>query len=176
MGPEKLLPDEPPAVVRGPTLRAMDSPQMRLTQHVDASAAAVWSVLTDLEAADRTLSGVDSVELLTEGPYAVGTRWRETRTMFGRSASEEMEVAEVEENRRTVVVAQNGEVAYRTVFELTEKPGGGTDLAMTFGATLPEQRGLKKVLFRALGRLGLAATRKAMEKDLQDIAAAAARA
>lgn len=152
----------------------MDSSQVRLTQHVDAPAAAVWAVLTDLAAADRTLSGVDSVEILTDGPYAVGTRWRETRTMFGRSASEEMEVAEVEEMRRTVVVAQNGGVAYRTVFELTEKPGSGTDLSMVFGATMPEQRGLKKVLFQLMGRLGLAATRKAMEKDLQDIAAAAA--
>lgn len=36
----------------------------------------MWEVLTDLEQAPQTLSGVTSVQLMTDGPYAVGTRWR----------------------------------------------------------------------------------------------------
>lgn len=150
----------------------METPQLRLTQHVDAPAASVWAVLTDVEHAADTLSGVEAVEMLTEGPYAVGTRWRETRTMMGMTASEQMEVTEVEDGHRTVVAAQNGEVAYRTVFTVREKPTG-TDLTMVFGAEMPAQRGLTKLLGAVMGRIGLRASQRAMEQDLQDIAAAA---
>lgn len=150
------------------------TPQLRLTQPIDADPAAVWAVLTDIGAAASTLSGVDAVEVLTEGPYAVGTTWRETRSVLGMRATEEMEVIEADEPRSTVVVARSGDVLYRTQFRL-EPTERGTDLTMTFGAAMPERRGLRRYLGAALSSLGLRAAQKAMEKDLQDIAIAAAR-
>src|SRR5690606_6088109 len=145
------------------------TPQLRLTQPIDAEPAAVWAVLTDIGAAASTLSGIDAVEVLTDGPYAVGTRWRETRSMLGMRAREVMEVVEAEQPRRSVVVARSGDVLYRTEFRLqpTER---GTDLTMTFGAAMPERRGLRRHLDAVLGRIGLRAAQKAMENDLQDIA------
>ena len=59
----------------------------------------------DVEHAADTLSGIGAVEMLTEGPYAVGTRWRETRSMMGMTASEEMEVTEVEDQRTAALAA-----------------------------------------------------------------------
>lgn len=147
---------------------------MRLTQHVDAPIETVWAVLTDIEHAAETLSGIVEVEPLTPGPYAVGFRWREARKMFGMTASEEMEVTELEAPHRTEVTAVQGDVTYRTVFTLAAKPAGGTELVMLFGASQPLQRGLKKLLGAATSRLGASATRRMMEQDLQDIAAAAA--
>lgn len=52
----------------------MSAPQIGLAQFIAASPEAVWAVITDISSATGTLSGVDSIELLTNGPYRVGTR------------------------------------------------------------------------------------------------------
>ncbi len=54
---------------------------------------------TDLAGAPRVVRGIDAVEVLTPGEFGVGTRWRETRTMLGRSATEEMTVTAMEPQR-----------------------------------------------------------------------------
>lgn len=59
---------------------------------IRASPERVWEALTDLQGTERVLSGVERIEVLTEGGFAVGTRWRETRRMLGREATEEMYV------------------------------------------------------------------------------------
>lgn len=47
---------------------------VRLHHHVNAPLDVVWSIITDIPNAARSLSGVDAVEMLTEGPYRPGTR------------------------------------------------------------------------------------------------------
>lgn len=155
----------------------MATQQLRLSRQIPASAEQVWLVLTDIEAAPRTLSDVRSVEMLTPGPYAVGTRWRETRKMFGFEGAEEMEVAVAEASHRTVVVADSAGAAYCTEFLLSpiSGPPGATGLTMVFSATPQEKDGLKGKLMCAMAKVGMKATRKAMEQDLEDIAATAAR-
>jgi len=61
----------------------------------------------------RVISGIQSVDMLTPGPVAVGTRFRETRVIFGRQATEEMTVAEIEAPRRLILTAFNHGTAYR---------------------------------------------------------------
>ena len=63
---------------------------IHLTQQSTAAPEAAWRVLTNIAGAAETLSGVTAVEMLTPGPYAVGTRWRETRRMFGKEETQEM--------------------------------------------------------------------------------------
>lgn len=155
----------------------MATQQLRLSRQIPASAEQVWAVLTDIEAAPRTLSDVLSVEVLTPGPYAVGTRWLETRKMFGFEGTEEMEVAVAEEPRRTVIVADAGGAAYRTEFLLSPISGSpdAIELTMVFSAAPQEKGGLKGALMGVMAKVGMKATRKAMEQDLEDIAAAVAR-
>lgn len=148
--------------------------ELTLSRRIEAPPSRVWQVLTDLKHAPQVLSGVRSVELLTDGPYAVGTRWRETRTMMGRTVTEEMWVVDSDPHRRTEVAASSGGADYRTVFTLSPD-GEGTSLTMHFSAHTPDPTGVQKVLWKAFGALGLRATRKAMETDLADIAAAAER-
>lgn len=150
----------------------MSTQEIRLTQHVAASAEDVWAVLTDIAHADDNLSGIEAVEVLTPGPYSVGFRWRETRRMMGMTATEEMEVTALEPLRRSEVTARNGEVTYHTVHSLVEKPGG-TDLVMEFGMEMPAKRGITRLMNAAMAKVGFSATRKVMEQDLQDIAVAA---
>ncbi|TPV52453.1 SRPBCC family protein [Pseudarthrobacter phenanthrenivorans] len=143
-----------------------------LTQHINATPEKVWSVITDIPGSAATLSGVDSVQLLTDGPYGEGTRWKETRKMMGRSETVEMWVAEAEPNRSTTVKALQGGADYTTRFTLA--PGdGGTDLTLTFGAEVLKPTVGSRILMLLFGRMGMAATRKALAKDLAEIAAKA---
>lgn len=56
-----------------------------LTQHVRVVPEKVWSVISDVPGSATTLAGVESVQMLSHGPYGEGARWKETRTMMGRS-------------------------------------------------------------------------------------------
>jgi uncharacterized protein YndB with AHSA1/START domain len=151
----------------------MSAPRVLLAQTVDAPPAAVWEVLTDLARTPTVLMGVVGVEMLTEGPYAEGTRWLETRTMLGMTSSIELEVSEVDPLHRTVVRSEVGEIGYRTVFTLRELVGGDTELRLETVAELPPRSGLRALADEAAARLGLAASRPTMAQDLLDIAAAA---
>lgn len=155
----------------------MTTQQLRLSRQIPASAEQVWAVLTNIEAAPRTLSDVMRVEMLTPGPYAVGTRWRETRKMFGFEGTEEMEVAVADAPHRTVIVADSAGAAYRTEFLLSPISGSpdAIQLTMVFSAAPQAQGGLKGRLMGVMAKVGMKATRTAMEQDLEDIAAAATR-
>jgi hypothetical protein len=135
----------------------------------------VWEVLTDVAHADQTLSGVERVELITDGPYGVGTRWRETRRMFGKEATEQMEVTVAEAPTRTVIEADSSGVRYVTEFTLTPTSADATRLAMSFTAVQGQANLLSRALWLLLGRLGAKASEKVMARDLHDIAARAER-
>lgn len=141
---------------------------------VEASPDRVWEVLTNLDGAAETLTGVVSVQRMTDGPYAVGTRWRETRKMFGRESTEEMWVAESDPWRRSLVRAESGGADYVTEFTLTPLDNAArTELVVRFGAQMTSPSTLQKLGMKVFGGLAEKASRKALEQDLTDIAAAA---
>lgn len=155
----------------------MTGHEITLSRRIEAPAEQVWDALTDLERGPERLSSVTRVEPMTNGPYALGTRWRETRKVLGKETTEEMWVAENDPLQRTVIQASSKGAAYRTVFTLEPLPPleEATELTVTFGADTPEPTGLQKVAWTVLGPLGLRFTRKQLERDLADIAAAAER-
>ncbi|MGJ9403887.1 SRPBCC family protein [Arthrobacter sp. KK5.5] len=120
----------------------------------------------------QTLSGAESVQLLSEGPYGEGTRWKETRTMMGRSETVEMSVAQSDPPRSTTVKALQHGADYTTRFTLAERDGG-TDLTVTFGAEVVQPALISRVASALFGKIGLVVARKALAKDLLEIAAKA---
>ncbi len=149
---------------------------------IDAPASVVWSVLTDLEAAQSLLQGVTAIERLSDDTgYQVGTRWRETRIMFGQEASEEMTVTEVVPERRAVLHAASHGAVYTSGFELRPvrdelgESGQQTQLVMHFAGVPAEQGAMQRLLAALTAPLGAAVSRKAMRQDLHDIAAEAER-
>jgi carbon monoxide dehydrogenase subunit G len=145
---------------------------MELERQVAARAAAVWAVMTDLDGAPELISGIESVERLdgAEG-FAVGTRWRETRTMLGRTATEDMEVTDMEPGRSYTVEAAGAGAHYRSVVGVEPTGQESSRLWMTFEA---QPVGLfAKVLAATVGKLFERSSRKALQADLDDIASAA---
>ncbi len=143
-----------------------------LSRDVAAPPDIVWGLATDLDLAPDILSGVNSIERLDDGAgFGVGTRWRETRTMFGREATEDMEVTSFVPGRSYTVEAESHGAHY--VSTVSVEPGPeGSRLSMTFSG---RPTGLvAKIMAATVGLLFRGATRKALQKDLDEIAAAAA--
>jgi len=110
--------------------------------------------------------------MLSDGPYGEGTRWKETRTMMGRAETVEMWVTLADPPCSTTVKALQGGADYTSRFTLAERDGG-TDLTLTFGADVVKPTVLSKVSMALFGKIGMSITRKALAKDLAEIAAKA---
>jgi carbon monoxide dehydrogenase subunit G len=143
-----------------------------LTQHVNARPEKVWAVISDIPGSAATLSGVESIQMVSEGPYGEGTRWKETRSMMGRRETVEMWVSQADPPRSTTVKALQGGADYTSRFTLAERDGG-TDLTLIFGAEVLKPTVLSRVMMALFGRIGMSITRKALAKDLAEIAAKA---
>ncbi|WP_024365621.1 SRPBCC family protein [Arthrobacter sp. TB 26] len=143
-----------------------------LTQHVNAPADKVWAVISDIPGSAATLSGIDSIQMLSDGPYGEDTRWKETRTMMWRAETVEMWVSQADPPRSTTVKAVQGRADYTTRFALADRDGG-TYLTLTFGAEIRNPSRMSKLAMALLGKLGMRITRRALAKDLAEIAARA---
>ncbi|MER6998674.1 SRPBCC family protein [Streptomyces sp. NPDC000410] len=139
-------------------------------RRIAAPAGPIWEALTDLKGTERVLRGVQRIEVLTNGGFDVGTRWRETRRMLGREATEELYVTASEPPERFVVEADNQGVHYVSEFVLLPAGPETTTVRMTFSAVPPG--GVTGVLAKLFGGIGTRAVVKAIEKDLADVAAA----
>src|SRR4030095_6023941 len=63
-----------------------------VSNQVAAPVAAVFERFTDLESSPARVSGIKAIEKQTAGPFGLGTRWVETREVFGMTDTAEMEI------------------------------------------------------------------------------------
>ena len=145
---------------------------IEVSRPVDAPAETVWAVLTDIPAAAHTVGGIVSVEPLTPGPYAPGYRWRETRRRLGMPSAEEKMATVVEAPQTTTVVAENGGTEYRWAYRIIPR-GNACELAVNHTAETRHAPAAANVVNAVFGPLAERSTRRALEQDLADIAAAA---
>src|SRR5206468_7266412 len=66
---------------------------------INGSKAAIWAAITNIENASETMSGIENIEVL-EKPASglVGLKWRETRMLFGKTATAEKWITDAAEN------------------------------------------------------------------------------
>jgi len=145
--------------------------QVTVERRVAAPAGRVWEALTDIEGSPRVISGIEHVEMLSEAPFGVGTRWRETRRVFGKEAIEEMYVTACEPPERYVVEADSRGVHYTSEFTLTpeEDDAGTTTVRLTLDSETEKKR-LSGTMGKFLGGIGSKAVAKSLFKDLEDVA------
>jgi carbon monoxide dehydrogenase subunit G len=127
-----------------------------------------FAVFTDLEAVGDRLSAIEEIELLTDGPIRVGTRWKETRELMGQSATEEMEIVEFDAPRRLVAQAESYGTRYTTQFEF-EPEGAGTRIRVTFRAE--PQSWTARAMSTVLGGTMMGSVQEMLAQDLADLKA-----
>jgi len=145
--------------------------QIKVEKQVRAPVQRVFAVATNLRDGARNIPSITALEVLTEGPVGLGTRFRETRKVFGREATEEMEITAFDPPRSMSLGAESHGCRYRNDFRFDPRDGG-TRIEMTFNAE-PVSFGAKVigVLMRPMMKMLMAEC----GKDLDAIAATAER-
>ncbi len=131
---------------------------------------AVWKVITDIENASQTISGIEQVEVLEEPENGlVGLKWRETRTLFGKTATEEMWITDAADNEFYETRAESHGCVYITTMRISENNDGCT---LTMSHRIKPQALVAKVLAFPMGLVFKGTIRKVIRQDLNDIKAA----
>lgn len=139
---------------------------LTFTRHIKADPRRVFEVLSDFRTADQRVSGIKKLEVLTDGPIRKGTRFRETRVMFGREATEEMEVADFQPDRSYTVSCNSCGAVWSSTFRFVPE-AGGTRLEVSM-----ECRAVSFLakLMKPLSGLFAGSIRKCVQQDLEDMA------
>lgn len=98
--------------------------RMSVSQDIAAPIETVFDRAADFGNAANTIEAITKMEMLTEGPVGVGTRFRETRVMFGREATEEMEIVAFERPRGYRLLAESHGSRYESGLSFEEIEGG----------------------------------------------------
>jgi len=136
-----------------------------MSEHVNAPPEVVFEVASDFRRAAQHIQGIESLEVLTEGPIGVGTRFRETRVMLGKSSTEEMEITEFDAPRRYVVECDSCGGHFRAEYRFIGDIAG-THVRLEFD-TYPISFVAK--LMSPLSKLMMGPMKKCIGADLEDL-------
>jgi len=136
---------------------------------INGTKEAIWQVITDIEGAVERIEGIQKVEVLEKPDDSfVGFKWRETRIMFGKEATEVMWVTDAEENKGYQTRAESHGAIYISTFTIEEKEDHCV-LTMGFESQVVSIGG--RLMDKVFGKMMKGATEKDLRKDLEDIKA-----
>lgn len=136
---------------------------------VAASPCIVFDLFTDLERVAEANEDIVSLEKLTDGPMAGGSRFRETRFMFKRETTEEFEVTAFEPGKSYSVECVSCGCVYSTVYRFSpEKSGTRVDFEMRTRAV-----SFFAKLLSPIGMFFTGSLKKCLEHDIAQLKATA---
>ena len=140
---------------------------MELKVTINGTAEAIWKVITDIDNAAETITGINKIEIL-ERPDSglIGLKWKEDRTMLGKQATETMWIIEAVENVSYTTRAKSHGCVFITSFTI-EKTGEGCSLTMNH-QTKP-QKLMAKIMSPIMGLIFKGMIKKVILQDLEDI-------
>jgi carbon monoxide dehydrogenase subunit G len=141
--------------------------KMKLSIGIDAAPEAVFDMIADIENSAERIEGIQKIEMLTEGPVGVGTKWRETRLMMKKEAVEEMEISAFERPTHYTVYCDSCGCDMDWTMRV-EPSGDGSTLALDMTS---KARTLTAKLMAPLGWLMSGMMKKCVVKDLENIKA-----
>jgi uncharacterized membrane protein len=143
--------------------------QLVFEKHVHAPIEHVFALMSDFANAPQRAKAIKKIEMLTDGPVGLGTKFKETRVMFGKEATETMEVTAFDPPRGYNLSAFSCGTQYESTFQF-DREGNGTNVKMIFQYT-PKSFFAK--LFSPLFKMMSGMMRKCVSQDLEDLAKAA---
>lgn len=144
---------------------------INLSIDIDADPETVFAVVSDVENAPDRIEWYEKVNLLTDGPVGVGTKWRETRRMNNKQCVEEWEMMAFESP--TYFSAYCDSQGYDVEWAMRVDPeGGGSRLTLdmttkprTFvGKMLTPVEWLMARMMRSIVRKDLESTKAYIER------------
>ncbi len=136
-----------------------------ITEHVSAPPAATFAAFADFPNAAGRVPDILKVEMLTPGPVKKGTQFKETRKMFGKEATETMEVTAYDPPSRYDLSAVSCGVAFTSGFRFVPEKGG---TRVDFTLTTQAQTFFSK-LMAPMGWLMKGSMVKCMKRDFAAI-------
>jgi carbon monoxide dehydrogenase subunit G len=141
---------------------------LQCNEHINAPIERVFAASTDVPRWAETISAITKIEMLTDGPVGVGTRFRETRKMFGKEATEEMTFTAFDPPNSYTLHAQSHGCLYESGFRFTPE-GQGARVEFFFRGE-PQTFGAK-VMNAIMGPLFKGSMVKMVRKDMLDLKA-----
>lgn len=137
---------------------------------IKGSKAAIWAAMTDIEHAAQLISGIEKIEIV-EKPASglVGLRWRETRILFGSSATVEKWITDATANEFYKTRAESDGFIFLSTTTISERSGVVT---LTSAHDSQPQTLMRKLVAAPMMFLFQGVAKKALVKDLNDIKAA----
>lgn len=142
---------------------------VKVVQLIEAPPVRVFAIASNFSNSDGVVKAIVRSELLTAGPIGVGTRFKETRKMFGKEATEEFEVTAFDPPTGFELAVHSCGAEVKSQFRCFPE-GSGTRLEVdmiwrnvTFLAKL-----MSPLTWMMSGMM-----RKCVEQDLKDIKVAA---
>ena len=136
---------------------------------INRSVEDVWKVITDFRNCPEFIESIISLEVLDDPKDTlVGFKWKETRIMFGKEATETMWITDYADNDYYQTRAESHGAIY--VSKLSVSPDGeGTKLTMSFSSKAVSF--VAKFFAVLMGFMFKGSMKKAITKDLTDIKA-----
>jgi hypothetical protein len=153
---------------------------LTITKRIHAPVDVVFDVASDLGRAAENFRAIEKIEVLTQGAVGAGTRWRETRRMMGREATETIEFTAFDRPRSYTAGCESCGAYLETAFRFEAASGTtpdaesatpGTDVTVE---TRWEARSLlAKLMSPVTSLLFGKMMRGCIEADLEDLKRAA---
>lgn len=138
---------------------------------INASKAAVWSAITDIEGAAKFIRGIEKIEVVEKPANGlVGLRWRETRILFGKPATVEKWITEAADNVFYKTRAEDGGFVFLTTMRISESGGGSVALISSHDSQ--PQTLVARVMSIPMVLFFKGVLKKAILQDLSDIKSA----
>jgi hypothetical protein len=139
--------------------------EFSLTKQIQAPPERVFDVFVDLDRAADRISGIVRMEKLTPGPVGVGTRFCETRVMFRRETTEELEFIAFDRGKSYTVGCTSCGTEWRTTFRF--RPDGETTI-VEMGTQIRPVSFLAR-LMAPLGKMMAGSMKKCLDRDMTDL-------
>jgi len=127
----------------------------------------VWKVITDFKNCPNFIKSIVNLEIIDQPKDTlVGFKWKETRVMFGKEATETMWITDSVENEYYQTRAESHGSIYRSGLTI-ERIGQFTKLTMSFSSEATTFSA--KLIGFLMGFMIKGSMNKAINKDLIDI-------